>query len=203
MGSVPSAGSIKLPSPAPVAVAASAQNTTGSAGQRSRLSQQVHSRQSPSARGGRRVTASVGPDADEDAEGEEDLEEENGEDNGDAEDTQIYCFCQKMSYGEVSRVQFVALSRRGATVRSRGRPRCGMPRGYESPQGGSAFCRGFPLALSSCALSRSFPNSTGASMQLITSVFIPSFPISYILTPLIMDFSSPISHLISTFNVAV
>ncbi|KAF7789344.1 hypothetical protein EIP86_000288 [Pleurotus ostreatoroseus] len=98
--SVPSAGSIKLPSPAPVAAAVSAAGASSSAAQRSRLSQQVHPRASPAARG-RRATASVGPDADEDAEGEEDLDEDGGEDGGDAEDTQIYCFCQKMSYGEV------------------------------------------------------------------------------------------------------
>lgn len=36
---------------------------------------------------------------DDDAEGEEDYEE-NGDDVGD-EDKQIYCFCQKLSYGEV------------------------------------------------------------------------------------------------------
>jgi chromatin modification-related protein YNG2 len=39
--------------------------------------------------------------ADEDAEGEDDLEE-NGEEGGDPEDKEIYCFCQKLSYGEVS-----------------------------------------------------------------------------------------------------
>ena len=40
-----------------------------------------------------------GPD--DDAEGEEDFEE-NGDETGDPEDQQIYCFCQKLSYGEVS-----------------------------------------------------------------------------------------------------
>lgn len=86
---MPSAGSIKLPSPAPVAAAPAAPTAA-----RSRLSQQVHLRPS-----GRRTS----PDADEDAEGEDDVEDggEGEEDGGDAEDTQIYCFCQKMSYGEV------------------------------------------------------------------------------------------------------
>ena len=72
--------------------------TTGAIGQRSRLSQQVH----PATTGrGRRATASVGPDADEDAEGEEDVEDDGMEDNGDADDQALYCFCQKMSYGEM------------------------------------------------------------------------------------------------------
>lgn len=48
----------------------------------------------------RRVTASVDPDADEDAEGEEDVED-HAEDNGDVEDKELYCFCQKLSYGEM------------------------------------------------------------------------------------------------------
>ncbi|OCH94269.1 hypothetical protein OBBRIDRAFT_817293 [Obba rivulosa] len=86
-----SAASIKLPSPAPVPASA----YTGT-GQRSRLSQ-VHPRQSPRSR---RVTASAGLDADEDAEGEEDLEE-GMEEGGDAEDKELYCFCQKLSYGEM------------------------------------------------------------------------------------------------------
>ncbi len=72
----------------------------GLAAQRSRLSQQVHLRNSPAARG-RRGTASVGPEADEDAEGEDDIEEDVGEESGDAEDKSLYCVCQKMSYGEV------------------------------------------------------------------------------------------------------
>ncbi|EMD40515.1 hypothetical protein CERSUDRAFT_80181 [Gelatoporia subvermispora B] len=81
-----SAGSIKLPSPAPVPTSA-----YSGAGQRSRLNQ-VHPRQSPRSR---RVTAS-----DEDAEGEEDLDE-GMEEGGDAEDKELYCFCQKLSYGEM------------------------------------------------------------------------------------------------------
>ncbi|KAH9938109.1 uncharacterized protein B0H18DRAFT_1112295 [Fomitopsis serialis] len=83
-----SAGSIKLPSPAPMPASAYG------AGQRSRASQQT--RQSPAR--SRRVTASAGLDADEDAEGEDDLEMEEG---GDAEDKEIYCICQRMSYGEM------------------------------------------------------------------------------------------------------
>jgi len=89
-----SAGSIKLPSPAPLPTASA---HTASGAQRSRLSQQV-ARHSPMRQ--RRVTASVDPDADEDAEGEEDLED-NAEDNGDVEDKSLYCFCQKLSYGEM------------------------------------------------------------------------------------------------------
>lgn len=50
---------------------------------------------------GRRRTASAGPDADEDAEGEDDVEDEAMEDTGDQEDEQVYCFCQKLSYGEM------------------------------------------------------------------------------------------------------
>ncbi|PSR73422.1 hypothetical protein PHLCEN_2v10714 [Hermanssonia centrifuga] len=96
-----SAGSIKLPSPAPVSVAPPVHTSGGGlAAQRSRLSQQVHLRNSPAARG-RRGTASVGPEADEDAEGEDDVEEDVGEESGDAEDKSLYCVCQKMSYGEM------------------------------------------------------------------------------------------------------
>lgn len=86
---VASAGSIKLPSPAPMSAAPSY-----GTGQRSR----VHTRQSPLR--SRRVTESAGPDIDEDAEGEDDLEE-GMDDSGDAEDKRLYCFCQKLSYGEV------------------------------------------------------------------------------------------------------
>jgi chromatin modification-related protein YNG2 len=35
------------------------------------------------------------------AEGEDDVEEGNGDDDEDNEDKTLYCFCQKMSYGEV------------------------------------------------------------------------------------------------------
>jgi chromatin modification-related protein YNG2 len=47
-----------------------------------------------------------GPD--DDAEGEDDFEE-NGDEGGDPEDQQIYCFCQKLSYGEVSGSVFAVL----------------------------------------------------------------------------------------------
>ncbi|KAI0722723.1 hypothetical protein C8Q76DRAFT_719988 [Earliella scabrosa] len=88
-----SAGSIKLPSPVPVT--GSTYNSSSSASgvqQKSGLSRQVHPRQSPVR--SRRVHASAGPD-DEDAEGEED------EDGADAEDQELYCYCQKLSYGEM------------------------------------------------------------------------------------------------------
>ncbi|THH12711.1 hypothetical protein EW146_g7440 [Bondarzewia mesenterica] len=80
-----SAAAIKLPSPAPVSLQVPAQ--------RSRTSSHR-----PSPARGRRAVSSLGPD--EDAEGEEDIEEagEEGEDN---EDKSLYCFCQKMSYGEM------------------------------------------------------------------------------------------------------
>jgi hypothetical protein len=71
-------GSIKLPSPAPVSALPG----------RSRLSRQAQ------------PATGVDEDGDDiDAEGEEDAEEEEGEEG---EDKGIYCFCQKMSYGEVS-----------------------------------------------------------------------------------------------------
>lgn len=76
--------SIKLPSPAPANAYAPSQ--------RSRLSHQTHLRHS------RRGNSLFG--ADEDAEGEDDFEE-NGEEGGDPEDKEIYCLCQKLSYGEV------------------------------------------------------------------------------------------------------
>ena len=102
------AGTIKMPSPAPVASTTSTRSVGGTTGgvaanvsqRASRLSQQVHPRQSPS-RSTRRVTASVGPDLDEDAEGE-DEPEDTAEDLGEVEeDKEIYCFCRKLSYGEV------------------------------------------------------------------------------------------------------
>ncbi|PCH40944.1 hypothetical protein WOLCODRAFT_24379 [Wolfiporia cocos MD-104 SS10] len=86
-----SAGSIKLPSPAPM--------TAGAYGaQRSRLGQQVSVRPSPLR--SRRATASSGADPDEDAEGEDDVDDAL-EEGGDAEDKELYCFCQKLSYGEM------------------------------------------------------------------------------------------------------
>ncbi|KAH9943195.1 uncharacterized protein BXZ73DRAFT_87583 [Epithele typhae] len=92
---VPSSAVIKLPSPVPVA--ASANNGSASGVQRSGLSRQVHPRQSPVH--SRRKHASAGPD-DEDAEGEDDMED-GGEDGADAEDQELYCYCQKLSYGEM------------------------------------------------------------------------------------------------------
>lgn len=74
--------------------------------QRSRGLQQ--SRQSPAR--SRRVTASAGLDADEDAEGEDDVDMEEG---GDADDKEVYCTCQRMSYGEV-RTGRTALNRNRA-----------------------------------------------------------------------------------------
>ncbi|GJE94728.1 hypothetical protein PsYK624_108990 [Phanerochaete sordida] len=88
-----SAGSIKLPSPAPQTVPVAL--GTGATGHRSRLGQQVTTGR------GRRATASLGPEADEDAEGEDDVEDDAMEETGDQEDEQVYCFCQKLSYGEM------------------------------------------------------------------------------------------------------
>ena len=79
------AASIKLPSPAPVSLQLPVQ--------RSRTSSHR-----PSPARGRRAVSSVGPD--EDAEGEDDVEDA-GDDGEDNEDKSLYCFCQKMSYGEV------------------------------------------------------------------------------------------------------
>ncbi|KAI0082507.1 hypothetical protein K474DRAFT_1694352 [Panus rudis PR-1116 ss-1] len=86
--------SIKLPSPAPVAPSGGGSVS----GQRSRLSQQV-ARSSP-ARQQRASRVPATPDADEDAEGDEDVEDTT-EDNGDVEDKELYCFCRKLSYGEM------------------------------------------------------------------------------------------------------
>lgn len=60
----------------------------------------------------RRFTASAGLD-DEDAEGEED---EAGEDGGDAEDQELYCYCQKLSYGEVRRSEFKTVATHARAV---------------------------------------------------------------------------------------
>jgi len=88
LGPSTSNSSIKLPSPAPASAYAPSQ--------RSRLSQQTHPRHSPTRT--RRGNSLLG--ADEDAEGEDDYEE-NGDEAGDPEDKEIYCFCQKLSYGEM------------------------------------------------------------------------------------------------------
>jgi chromatin modification-related protein YNG2 len=49
------------------------------------------------------------PGPDEDAEGEDDTEEGNGDDDEDNEDKRLYCFCQKMSYGEVCVTRYILL----------------------------------------------------------------------------------------------
>ncbi|KAH9052877.1 hypothetical protein EDB83DRAFT_2619390 [Lactarius deliciosus] len=84
------AASIKLPSPAPATVPVLPQRT--------RLAQQQSHRASP-ARGRQAQPEPPGPD--EDAEGEDDVEEGNGDEDEDNEDKTLYCFCQKMSYGEM------------------------------------------------------------------------------------------------------
>ncbi len=78
--------SIKLPSPIPQTSSVGA----SSASSRSRLSRQAHVPRPPE-------EDLLELDIDPDAEGDEDLEAD------DAEDTTIYCFCQKTGAGEVSR----------------------------------------------------------------------------------------------------
>ena len=92
------ASSIKQPSPAPASVPAPPQRT--------RLAQQ-QSHRPPPARG-RQVQPEL-PGPDEDAEGEDDIEEGNGDDDEDNEDKTLYCFCQKMSYGEVCVTRYILL----------------------------------------------------------------------------------------------
>jgi chromatin modification-related protein YNG2 len=87
-----SSTSIKLPSPAPTSVPVLPQRT--------RLAQQQLHRASP-ARGRQPQPEPEPPGPDEDAEGEDDVEEGNGDEDEDNEDKTLYCFCQKMSYGEV------------------------------------------------------------------------------------------------------
>ncbi|KAG9218730.1 hypothetical protein CCMSSC00406_0001156 [Pleurotus cornucopiae] len=90
MGSVPKkrritvTNSIKLPSPIPQASSVGA----SSASSRSRLSRQAHIPRPPD-------EDVLELDIDPDAEGDEDLEAD------DAEDTTIYCFCQKTGAGEI------------------------------------------------------------------------------------------------------
>ncbi|KAI9068440.1 hypothetical protein FKP32DRAFT_1561604 [Trametes sanguinea] len=99
MNTTTSAGSIKLPSPVPVSSGSFGGGSGASASgtQKSGLSRQVHPRHSPMR--SRRTHASTGLD-EEDAEGEDDLDEA-GEEGGDAEDQELYCYCQKLSYGEM------------------------------------------------------------------------------------------------------
>lgn len=81
------AATIRVPSPVPVAIPPA---------RVSRLTQQTpRSRRGSPARLTSRKTASP-IDADEDAEGEEDVENMD-----ETEDSEIYCFCQKPSFGEV------------------------------------------------------------------------------------------------------
>ncbi|KAH9989465.1 hypothetical protein BJV77DRAFT_1130378 [Russula vinacea] len=84
------AASVKQPSPVPTSVPVIPQRT--------RLAQQ-QSHRPPPARG-RQVQPEL-PGPDEDAEGEDDIEEGNGDEDEDNEDKTLYCFCQKMSYGEM------------------------------------------------------------------------------------------------------
>ncbi|KAH9021859.1 hypothetical protein EDB84DRAFT_1511396 [Lactarius hengduanensis] len=65
--------------------------------QRTRLAQQQSHRASPS-RGRQAQPEPPGPDEDAEGEGEDDVEEGNGDED---EDKALYCFCQKMSYGEM------------------------------------------------------------------------------------------------------
>ena len=81
----------------------------------------------------RRAHASAGPD-DEDAEGDEDMED-GGEDGGDAEDQELYCYCQKLSYGEVRAACYLALA--WARVLAGGCPVCPASVVASSP----VFCR--------------------------------------------------------------
>ncbi|KZV62469.1 hypothetical protein PENSPDRAFT_591385 [Peniophora sp. CONT] len=82
-----SVAAIKLPSPAPVAIPPA---------RAARLAQQTprSRRGSPARLTSRKTTSPL--DNDEDAEGEEDVE--NVDEN---EDSEIYCFCQKPSFGEM------------------------------------------------------------------------------------------------------
>lgn len=74
--------------------------------QRTRLAQQQSHRASP-ARGRQALPEPPGPD--EDAEGDDDVEEGNGDEDEDNEDKTLYCFCQKMSYGEVRSYMFLSM----------------------------------------------------------------------------------------------
>lgn len=87
---IAAASSIKQPSPVPT--------STPVLPQRTRLAQQ-QSHRPPPARA-RQIQQEI-PGPDEDAEGEDDVEEGNGDEDEDNEDKTLYCFCQKMSYGEV------------------------------------------------------------------------------------------------------
>jgi chromatin modification-related protein YNG2 len=91
---------IEIPSPAP---------SVSYPSQRSSRLATAQSRDSPMRM--RRLTPSV---QDDDAEGEDDIED-GGEEGADPEDKTLYCFCQKLSYGEV-RVHLSILPRLVPTI---------------------------------------------------------------------------------------
>ncbi|KAH8118399.1 hypothetical protein DFH11DRAFT_1686570 [Phellopilus nigrolimitatus] len=82
-------------------------NVTGSRGgtpqARSRLAQAVHPSPPPAAPlRNRRAPSSVGDDdADADNDADADGDVDDPEESGDPEDKELYCYCQKMSYGEM------------------------------------------------------------------------------------------------------
>ncbi|KDQ64185.1 hypothetical protein JAAARDRAFT_43346 [Jaapia argillacea MUCL 33604] len=102
LGAQTSVTSIKLPSPSP------APSFAVQPARPSKLSQQIYI---PSSRGRRAAatTIKLEQEEEEDAEGEDDLEGEGeiegveGEEGEEAEgeDKELYCFCQKLSYGEM------------------------------------------------------------------------------------------------------
>ncbi len=92
---IAAASSVKQPSPAPTSVPILPQRT--------RLAQQQSHRPPPVR--SRQVQQEL-PGPDEDAEGEDDGEEGNGDEDEDNEDKTLYCFCQKMSYGEVCVIRY-------------------------------------------------------------------------------------------------
>ncbi|KAF8501737.1 hypothetical protein F5888DRAFT_1265033 [Russula emetica] len=87
---IAAASSVKQPSPVPT--------STPVLPQRTRLAQQQSHRPPPVR--GRQIQQEI-PGPDEDAEGEDDVEEGNGDEDEDNEDKTLYCFCRKMSYGEM------------------------------------------------------------------------------------------------------
>ncbi|TFK94244.1 hypothetical protein K466DRAFT_397529 [Polyporus arcularius HHB13444] len=137
-----SAGSIKLPSPVPVS---NSGYNSSSGTQKSSLSR-VNTRHSPVRQRRGPTHAPTGLD-DEDAEGEED------EEGGDAEDQGIYCYCQKLSYGEMigcdndsCRLQWFHLSCVNLTAENLPQTwycdECSAQLGLSSTQSGSASTGG-------------------------------------------------------------
>lgn len=98
MTGIAAATSVKQPSPVPT--------STPVLPQRTRLAQQ-QSHRPPPVRSRQIQQEIAGPD--EDAEGEDDVEEGNGDEDEDNEDKTLYCFCQKMSYGEVCVVSVLSI----------------------------------------------------------------------------------------------